>query len=73
MADSDASMQGKVCLITGATSGIGLAAAREIARCGARVVLIGRDPAECAAALRQVEAAAGSGRARSSTLPPRRK
>jgi NAD(P)-dependent dehydrogenase (short-subunit alcohol dehydrogenase family) len=45
------SMQGKVCLITGATSGIGLVAARELVRRGARVVIVGRDPARCTAAV----------------------
>ncbi len=59
MATGDAAMQGKVCLITGATSGIGLVAAREIGRRGARVVLVGRDAARCDAAAREVSAAAG--------------
>jgi NAD(P)-dependent dehydrogenase (short-subunit alcohol dehydrogenase family) len=36
-------MQGKVCLITGATSGIGLVTARAIAQQGAQVVVVGRD------------------------------
>lgn len=36
-------MHGKVCMITGATSGIGLVSAREIAKKGATVVLVGRD------------------------------
>jgi NAD(P)-dependent dehydrogenase (short-subunit alcohol dehydrogenase family) len=37
-------MQGKVCVITGATSGIGREAALQLARLGARLVLVGRDP-----------------------------
>src|SRR5215475_1045459 len=37
-------MRGKVCLITGATSGIGKAAATALAKQGAQVVLVGRDP-----------------------------
>jgi NAD(P)-dependent dehydrogenase (short-subunit alcohol dehydrogenase family) len=40
-------MQGKVGLITGATSGIGRVAALELARRGAQVVIVGRDPAKC--------------------------
>ena len=37
------SMQGKTCVITGATSGIGRAAAEALAAMGARVVMIARD------------------------------
>lgn len=37
-------MKGKVVLITGATNGIGLEAARSIAKKGARVVIVGRNP-----------------------------
>lgn len=36
-------MQGKTVLITGGTSGVGQVSARELARRGARIVLIGRD------------------------------
>jgi NAD(P)-dependent dehydrogenase (short-subunit alcohol dehydrogenase family) len=36
-------MKGKVCVVTGATSGIGKAAATAVARLGATVVLVGRD------------------------------
>jgi NAD(P)-dependent dehydrogenase (short-subunit alcohol dehydrogenase family) len=50
-------MSGKVCLITGATSGIGLAAARQIAAAGATVVITGRSPATCRAAAERVGAA----------------
>jgi retinol dehydrogenase-12 len=35
-------MRGKVCLVTGATSGVGLVTARELARQGATVVIAGR-------------------------------
>ena len=44
-------MQGKVCLVTGATSGIGAVAVRELARQGARVVLVGRNPEKGAAGI----------------------
>jgi NAD(P)-dependent dehydrogenase (short-subunit alcohol dehydrogenase family) len=47
-------MQGKVCLVTGATSGIGLESVRALARLGATVVLSGRDPGRGEAALAEV-------------------
>jgi NAD(P)-dependent dehydrogenase (short-subunit alcohol dehydrogenase family) len=46
---------GKVCLITGATSGIGLVTARELAQQGFQVVLVGRNPDRCAAAAAQIQ------------------
>jgi len=42
---SKASLAGKVCLVTGATNGIGFTAARALARLGAAVWVHGRDPA----------------------------
>ncbi len=47
-------MEGKVCFITGATSGIGLESARALARQGATVVLSGRDKGRGEAALAEV-------------------
>jgi NAD(P)-dependent dehydrogenase (short-subunit alcohol dehydrogenase family) len=45
-------MTGKVCVISGATSGVGLSAARRLARGGAHLVLLARNPAK-AEAVRQ--------------------
>jgi len=42
-------MDGRVCVITGATSGIGRAASSELAALGARVVIVARDPGRGAA------------------------
>ena len=53
-------MQGKVCLVTGATNGIGLVTARELARRGARVILVGRSPTRCEAAVAQIQAETGN-------------
>ena len=41
-------MDGKVCLVTGATNGIGKATALALAKMGATVVIVGRNPAKCA-------------------------
>ncbi|MFO0952303.1 MAG: SDR family oxidoreductase [Isosphaeraceae bacterium] len=41
------SMEGKTCLITGATSGLGAVAADALAHAGARVIVVGRDKARC--------------------------
>ena len=54
-------MNGKTCLVTGATSGIGLVTARELARMGATVVLVGRSPQRCEVAVRGIEQSTGSG------------
>jgi NAD(P)-dependent dehydrogenase (short-subunit alcohol dehydrogenase family) len=54
------SMEGKICLITGATSGIGLVAARELARQGARLVLVGRNSAKCEAVTAQIRSETGN-------------
>ena len=42
-------MNGKVCVVTGATSGIGKATATALAKMGAQVVLVGRDHRRAAA------------------------
>jgi NAD(P)-dependent dehydrogenase (short-subunit alcohol dehydrogenase family) len=57
-----ASLAGKRCVVTGATSGIGLSTAWALTALGAEVVMVGRDPSRGAAALTQVsEAARGLG------------
>jgi NAD(P)-dependent dehydrogenase (short-subunit alcohol dehydrogenase family) len=43
MINSDVSMNGKVCLVTGATSGIGRATTMALAKLGATIVLVGRN------------------------------
>ena len=48
------SLQGKIIVITGATSGIGLQAAIDFAGLRARVIGVGRDPKRCSAAKQQV-------------------
>ncbi len=45
------SLDGKICMVTGATSGIGLVTARRLAERGATTVLVGRDPERGEAAL----------------------
>ena len=53
-------MRGKTILITGATNGIGLEAAVELARRGGRIVMVGRDPQRTEAAAADVMARSGS-------------
>ena len=47
-------MKGAVCVVTGATSGIGKAAATALARLGATVVLVGRDRGRAEAAAAEI-------------------
>ncbi|WP_424951756.1 SDR family oxidoreductase [Deinococcus sp.] len=49
-------MKGKTVLVTGATNGIGKVAARTLASLGARVVIVGRDPAKTAEVAREIGA-----------------
>ncbi|MFO0890101.1 MAG: SDR family oxidoreductase [Isosphaeraceae bacterium] len=53
-------MREKVCLVTGATRGIGLVTACELARLGASVIGVGRSDETCEAATRQVREQTGS-------------
>jgi NAD(P)-dependent dehydrogenase (short-subunit alcohol dehydrogenase family) len=53
-------MQGKICLVTGSSSGIGKVTARELARAGATVVMVCRNQAKGEAARQEIQAATGS-------------
>ena len=59
MTATEGRVDGKVCLVTGATSGVGAATAEGLARRGATVVIVGRDPAKCAATVARIRAATG--------------
>ena len=48
-------MTGKVCVVTGATSGLGAVTARELARLGAAVVIVGRSLERCGMAVNQIK------------------
>jgi len=50
-------MDGKVCVVTGATSGIGKATAAELVRQGAQVILVGRDRSRGEAAVAELATA----------------
>lgn len=56
----DATMSGKACLITGGTGGIGLVTARELAKRGARVMIVGRSREAGEAAAAQIRRAGGA-------------
>ncbi|CAN5525834.1 SDR family NAD(P)-dependent oxidoreductase [soil metagenome] len=53
-------LTGRVVLITGATSGLGLAATEQLARCGATVVLLGRDRTKTERVREQLAASTGN-------------
>src|SRR5262245_16695999 len=53
-------MAGKVVLVTGASDGIGKVTALELARMGATVVGVGRNPDKCAAVERELRAASAN-------------
>jgi retinol dehydrogenase 12 len=63
---TDASLQGRVALITGANTGIGLVTARELCRRGARVFMAGRSAERTQRAVEVIERACG---VRPETLP----
>ncbi len=53
-------MEGKTCLVTGATSGIGEATALGLAELGARVIIAGRSRTRCEATQERIQAATGN-------------
>ena len=53
-------MQGKICLITGGTNGIGKSTAQELARMGATVVIVGRNAQKTSQVVKEIRAASGS-------------
>jgi NAD(P)-dependent dehydrogenase (short-subunit alcohol dehydrogenase family) len=53
-------MKGKRCLVTGATQGIGRVAALELARRGASVVIVGRDPQRTPEAVEAIRRESGN-------------
>lgn len=58
----DSSLEGKTCLVTGATSGIGLETALGLAERGAHVVMAGRNPERAESARADVVARSGNER-----------
>ena len=53
-------MHGKVCMVTGATSGIGKETARELARQGATVIIVGRSPGKIETAVNEIKLETGN-------------
>lgn len=54
------SLRGRTAVVTGATSGLGQAAASQLAELGARVILVGRNPDKAEATRREIVAATGN-------------
>ena len=52
-------MTDKVVMVTGATNGIGKVAAEEIAKMGAQVIVVGRNPRKTQTTVNEIKLAAG--------------
>jgi len=53
-------MNGKVCLVTGATDGIGKVSARVLAEKGAKVIIVGRNPEKSTTVLAELKSSSGN-------------
>jgi NAD(P)-dependent dehydrogenase (short-subunit alcohol dehydrogenase family) len=53
-------IKGKTVLVTGGTNGLGLVTARELARMGAQVTILSRNPVKCAAVAETIKVETGS-------------
>ncbi len=60
MENSDKPMKGKICMVTGATSGIGEVTARALAQQGAMVIIVGRNPEKGATTVGQIKQQTGN-------------
>ncbi len=60
MAETNGNMAGKVCLVTGATAGIGRVAAQQLAKAQATVVVVGRNEEKCRTVVDEIKNATGN-------------
>jgi NAD(P)-dependent dehydrogenase (short-subunit alcohol dehydrogenase family) len=60
MLDGDKAMSGKICMVTGATSGIGAATAISLAQLGATVIVVGRNQQKCIDSCDQIKRVTGN-------------
>lgn len=60
MSESTSSMHGKICLVTGATSGVGLITAQTLAQQGATVVVGARNPERAANTVERIKQTTGN-------------
>lgn len=56
----DRSLNGKICMVTGATSGIGKVASRALAQMGATVIIVGRNPEKSENTVKQIRRETGN-------------